>query len=854
MHEDLDTAIRLLLSRRTRDTYLAEAEVTPPTEPLPLGQVILPSYEVLQTLAHNMNLRRDLREDPGGAVRPGELNAFSLLTEAMEVLIEHYREEVAPAVFEQWDETLGEAVGEANRDQLLVQIAQTFPFSPPGGETSVEQYLNQVHGNLSNRQRALVTFLLAWVSGENPTSRPFREIFEVDQLAHMGPFEELVEATDRYFAQQPPISPEEQTLVEMLLAPVRHAPSSLFEQLEFIIGQWRRFLPERLVRRLLLARDRLREEWKWAGPPTQAGPAEAPRFEGELRPVEAGRFARESSWKPRMILMAKNVRVWLDQLSKQYQRPLTRLDEIPDEVLERLARWGFSGLWLIGLWERSPASQQIKQLMGNPEALGSAYSLYDYQIADDLGGDEALDRLKERTDRLGIRLAADMVPNHVGILSRWVIEHPDWFVSLSYPPFPSYRFEGPDLSNHPEIGLFLEDGYWNRTDAAVVFKRLDRRTGQALYLYHGNDGTQMPWNDTAQLDFRKPEVRQAVIEVILRVLQRFSFLRFDAAMTLTRFHYQRLWFPEPGAGAAIPSRAEHGMSWNEFQQAMPQEFWREVVDAVGAQAPDSLLMAEAFWLTEEFFIRTLGMHRVYNSAFMNMLRNEDNAKYRQMIKEILTSDPEVLYQLVNFMTNPDEQTAIDGFGKGDKYFGILTTLVTLPGLPMFGHGQIEGFTEKYGMEFHRAYWDEQPDPQLVRRHEEEIFPLMRQRDLFAPVEHFQLYDFYREDGSVDENVFAFSNRSGDQAALVLYNNRLESTQGTIHRSVPKIHWTTAGAQQRQVTLAEALGLDGNTTDMVQAYEHRTRSEQRFPVSQLHTSGLKVHLPGYQCRIFTGFRP
>ncbi len=54
------------------------------------------------------------------------------------------------------------------------------------------------------------------------------------------------------------------------------------------------------------------------------------------------------------------------------------------------------------------------------------------------------------------------------------------------------------------------------------------------------------------------------------------------------------------------------------------------------------------------------------------------------------------------MSNPDERTAIDQFGTGDKYFGVCTLLATLPGLPMFGHGQIEGFTERYGMEFKRA--------------------------------------------------------------------------------------------------------------------------------------------------------
>jgi len=55
---------------------------------------------------------------------------------------------------------------------------------------------------------------------------------------------------------------------------------------------------------------------------------------------------------------------------------------------------------------------------------------------------------------------------------------------------------------------------------------------------------------------------------------------------------------------------------------MPNEFWREVVDLVRNGAPDTLLLAEAFWLMEGYFVRTLGMHRVYNSAFMNMLKDE----------------------------------------------------------------------------------------------------------------------------------------------------------------------------------------------------------------------------------------
>ena len=69
---------------------------------------------------------------------------------------------------------------------------------------------------------------------------------------------------------------------------------------------------------------------------------------------------------PSLVLIAKNTYVWLDQLSRTYGRPIDPLDQVPDEELDKLARWGITGLWLIGLWERSPASQRIKQMWATP--------------------------------------------------------------------------------------------------------------------------------------------------------------------------------------------------------------------------------------------------------------------------------------------------------------------------------------------------------------------------------------------------------------------------------------------------------------------------------------------------------
>jgi hypothetical protein len=387
-----------------------------------------------------------------------------------------------------------------------------------------------------------------------------------------------------------------------------------------------------------------------------------------------------------------------------------------------------------------------------------------------------------------------------------------------------------------------------------VFSRQDRWTGDTRYVYHGNDGTSFPWNDTAQLNYLKPEVREAVIQTILHVARMFPIIRFDAAMTLTKRHYQRLWFPEPGSGGAIPSRAEHGINKAAFDAAMPVEFWREVVDRVAAEAPNTLLLAEAFWLMEGYFVRTLGMHRVYNSAFMNMLRDEENANYRSVLKNTLSFDPEVLKRYVNFMNNPDERTAVDQFGKGDKYFGVCTLMATLPGLPMFGHGQIEGYTERYGMEYRRAYHDEQPDTWLMARHEREISPLLHRRYLFAEVRDFLLYDFYTDAGHVNEDVFAYSNRRGEERALVVFHNRYAETRGWIRVSCGFAERAPDGSKHhRQRTLAESFRFHAGSPGFAACRDALTGLEYMHRAGDIAERGLCLELRAYQTHVFLDWR-
>jgi len=853
------------------------------------GNVVFANMAACRQFAFRINQVRDAQHHPERVVHAAQLFAMGLIDEASHILIARYREELDPDVITGALDFFSSQVSPTALDSLLLTFVEHFPGqSVMRGLETPRQWLAGSTSGVPHRAAAMEELLLLFAANSNQAFKPFEELFEDKTLAEKTVYRQVTERLPDYFATRPLIPLEDEapvTLLDLLRKPGIDSPTSLHDQLDLIRRLWKPLLGASLDRFLLVAGEILHEEdlaiWAIYNPPdpeTEAkAAAEARAAAARLRerwqqgqqhqwptivseaqvPVfgdpaqEYEKFSPDTAWMPNTVLIAKSTYVWLAQLSKQYSRPIHRLDQIPDQELATLAARGLNSLWLIGVWERSRASKTIKQLCGNQDAVASAYSLFDYTISEDLGGEHAYTNLRDRAYHHGIRLASDMVPNHMGIDSPWVMDHPEWFIGRDESPYPAYSFNGPDLSHDPRVEIKIEDHYFDQTDAAVVFRRTDRYTGQTRYIYHGNDGTSFPWNDTAQLDYLNAAVREQVIQTILHVARLFPVIRFDAAMTLAKRHFHRLWFPGPGASGAIPSRAEYGMSQAEFDRAMPHEFWREVVDRVAVEVPGTLLLAEAFWLMEGYFVRTLGMHRVYNSAFMVMLRDEKNAEYRSVIKNTLEFDPDIMKRYVNFMSNPDERTAVDQFGTGDKCFGVAALMATLPGLPMFGHGQVEGFTEKYGMEYYRPRYDETPNHWLVERHNTQIAPLLKRRWLFAESTNFLLYDFFQENGRVDENIFAYSNRNGSERALIVYNNRYGATHGTIDSSAAYADKSVGGLRQQR--LQEGLGLTGNAEAVLSFRDSLTGLEYLRHSSNLSTNGLTLDLHAYQCYVFLDWR-
>ncbi|HET7028056.1 MAG TPA: alpha-amylase family glycosyl hydrolase, partial [Candidatus Limnocylindrales bacterium] len=417
-------------------------------------------------------------------VEAGDIVGGALLHAAFDRVAGRYLERVDGTAWNRALSAVDERLGRDRVDAVLEAARATFDI----GE---------------GRRDALFAVAGAWLANANPALRALRPLIADDEVRAAGG-ETLIAALAGHFNGRPPFGPDRLPLPAMLRQPAVAVPDSLAGQLEYVRERWAELLGD-LLERLLLGLGVLDEEarGRWARfHPTVGGGAGAgfgPGAFGEALGGLAGEpegFSTDSAWMPRVVLAAKSTYVWLHQLSRWYGREIRTLDAVPDEEIDRLASFGITGLWLIGLWERSGASAEIKRRRGNAEAVASAYSLDDYRIADDLGGEPAWASLRERAWARGVRLASDMVPNHMGIDSRWVVEHPERFLSLGEPPYPSYTFGGPDLSPDPRVRIAIEDHYWDGTDAAVVFRRRDAATGDERFVYHGNDGTSYPWNDT----------------------------------------------------------------------------------------------------------------------------------------------------------------------------------------------------------------------------------------------------------------------------------------------------------------------------------------------------------------------
>jgi hypothetical protein len=368
-------------------------------------------------------------------------------------------------------------------------------------------------------------------------------------------------------------------------------------------------------------------------------PARRRAGRGVPAPVERGGEV-VTGWPEQPVIHEVDTWPWLADLG-----PDRTLGTVPAQAWDALAVPGVDAVWLMGVWERSPAGLAIAlgdaQLsaacaralpdLAADDVVGSPYCIRRYVVDARLGGPAGLATARAELARRGVRLLLDYVPNHVAPDHPWVHERPEVFV----------RGSADDLSGQPD-----------------AFVEVD---GQVLA--RGRDPYFPPWPDVVQLDAFSPAMRGATVETLSAIGDQCDGVRCDMAMLMLTEVFSKTW------GAPPP----------------PTEFWPEVLGRVREQHQGMLFLAEAYW-DLEWALQQQGFDHCYDKRLVDRLVGEDAAAVRAHL------EADVGYQrrLVRFLENHDEPRAAAELAPVERERAAAVVIATLPGATLWHEGQFDG--------------------------------------------------------------------------------------------------------------------------------------------------------------------
>ena len=398
----------------------------------------------------------------------------------------------------------------------------------------------------------------------------------------------------------------------------------------------------------------------------------------------------EVSKRRRPLLFQVNTRILLAERGRALRRAAT-LDDVPDALLDEVARQGFTWIWFLGVWTIGPAARAVSRSradwradfrkdlpdLRDEDITGSPFAIQAYDVAPEFGRDAALVRLRERVARRGLRLLLDFVPNHVSPDHPWARTHPEYFIEGT----------AEDLAREP--------GNWVRLGGRV--------------LAHGRDPYFPGWPDTLQLNYLHHGLREAMRGELSRVAERCDGVRCDMAMLVLPDVFRRTW-----GDKAIP---------RDGSAAVDQPFWPEAIAKVKARKPDLLFMAEVYW-DLEWTLQQQGFDFTYDKRLYDRLHAGD----ARPVREHLWAAPDFQEHSARFLENHDEPRAAAVFGPEQERAAAVIAFFS-PGLRFFHEGQLEGRKVHVSMHLGRRP-EERPDPEL-RAFYDRLLAVLAREELHA---------------------------------------------------------------------------------------------------------------------------
>jgi len=353
-----------------------------------------------------------------------------------------------------------------------------------------------------------------------------------------------------------------------------------------------------------------------------------------------------AQWPQYPTMYEINTWVWLVEISRKLGRTVD-LGSVPTTEWDAIASRGFDAVWLMGVWERSPAGIAIANRNSGLLAdfrralpdfrtydnVGSPYCVRQYVADKHLGGTAGLVAARQELAKRGVRLLLDFVPNHVAPDHPWVDEHLEYFIHGS----------SRDAQNSP--GSYIE-----------VHDR---------FLACGRDPYFPAWPDVLQLNAFEAGLRQGVVETLANIAGQCDGVRCDMAMLLLNDVFERTWGLRAGQRPAT-------------------EYWDDVIPPVKRAHPEFLFIAEAYW-DMEWQLQQHGFDFCYDKRLYDRLEHEGGESARLH----LCADLGYQRKLLRFLENHDEPRAASAFPEAKEMAAAVVTS-TLPGARMFHEGQFEG--------------------------------------------------------------------------------------------------------------------------------------------------------------------
>src|SRR5215471_9980803 len=195
-----------------------------------------------------------------------------------------------------------------------------------------------------------------------------------------------------------------------------------------------------------------------------------------------------SSWPRHPAIYQINTWVWLAAIGAKIGHAVD-LGSVPTAEWDAIASLGFEAVWLMGVWERSPASAAVSNQ--NQLLLDDfRRALPDFRPEDNVG-------------------SAYFVPNHVAKDHHWAVEHPHYFV----------HGDPDEAHDHP-----------------AAFVPIDGRVYAC-----GRDPYFPAWADVLQLNAFDPGMRRAAIQTVLALAEQCDGIRCDMAMLLLNEIFESTW-------------------------------------------------------------------------------------------------------------------------------------------------------------------------------------------------------------------------------------------------------------------------------------------------------------------------